>query len=138
LRALCVCLAFASAAGAADLVVDGTDGGDRFLLQVDAATAGQIEVWRGGVLVDTVARRELGSVTLNGRLGDDLVVVDYTNGFFDVPTTVNGGGQSTPSGDGLLVRGQVPAAAVARYETGAADPGRQVGDSLPHQRSDRP
>jgi len=96
------------ATAAEDAVVNATDANDRIVLHLGNGNPSNLEVSLNGVVVFTDATSNLSSVTINGQLGDDVLIVDYSNGFFAIPTTFNGGFQTTPAGDSLEVRGSVP------------------------------
>lgn len=106
------------ATAAEDAVVNATGGNDRILLQLEKGDPSKLEVRVGEVVVLSEAVANLSSVTINGLLGDDTLNVDYSNGFFAVPTTFNGGFQTTPTGDSLEVSGSIPGAGASSYTPG--------------------
>jgi hypothetical protein len=107
-----------AATAAEDAIVNGTGGNDQMTLALEAGNPLTLEVRFGSVVVFSDALANLSSITINGLHGDDTLVVDYENGFFAVPTAFNGGGQATPAGDSLEVKGVVPGGGASSYAVG--------------------
>ncbi len=84
-------------------VIDGDNANNTFEVREDAG--GNIEVLGDSVLIFEAPLANLTSLTLNGSGGDDTFTVNFAGGggFFVLPNTINGDGQTTsPNGDTLI------------------------------------
>ena len=86
--------------------IDGTSGDDDFeVRRVSSGGADLIQVFRGGVVIDSRPTSTVTVITINGDDGDDTLTVNYfgSGGFFTTPITFNGNGET--SGDDIIILG---------------------------------
>lgn len=84
--------------GAADPVIDGTAGSDRFVVTRPVDAPEIVEVRRNGTLVGQFFLDDLNSLTINGLGGNDFLTVDSSNGLIALPDGLHfdgGGGFDT-------------------------------------------
>ena len=101
-------------------VLGGTTGNDDIHVTING---GKVELrlgGPGGTLIMNTPLADLTSLTLNGLAGNDDLEIDYSNGFFDLDITFNGGDPSSGSGDSLTLTGGTFTSATYNF-TNASD-----------------
>lgn len=85
-------------------IVTGTANDESFLVSVNG---GNIQIFQDGTLIREVPLGILDSLTIDGGDGDDVLLVDFTNGnpIPDGGLYFNGQAQATPDGDSIVLNG---------------------------------